>query len=48
MPRDSEGRPVSPIDVATVDPNRRHEFIEHDRERRCYVCNRKRSSEWHR
>jgi len=48
MPRDTEGRRVQPIDVATVDPNRVHDFIEHETNRRCYICSRKRVSAWHR
>lgn len=38
-PRDTQGRPVDPVDLRTIDPNRVHEFIVHDSDTRCYVCN---------
>jgi hypothetical protein len=46
-PRDTDDRPVDPIDLRTIDPNRVHEFIAHDTNTRCYVCNLKRHANVH-
>lgn len=48
MLRDREDRRVEPRDVLTIDPNRVHPFTGHDLSLRCYVCERKRGSDYHR
>lgn len=47
-PRDKNGFRMRPDDVGRIDPNRAHDFIEHDHDFRCYVCGRRRRSAWHR
>lgn len=48
MLRDRDGQPVFPTDALTIDPNRPHPWIGHDLSLRCYVCERKKRSEYHR
>lgn len=48
MLRDRDGQRLEPNEVLTIDPNRPHPFVGHDLSFRCYVCERKRRSDYHR